>query len=210
MSDIEHQLHPVKEKKPILSILALCSFFIGLDSIITVPLIPLMTESIHISMNMGALLVTAYAFVYMICAPLFGTISDQCGRKKMICSGMLFLGLGTALLGIGRDFNTLLLLRAITGMGAGMLQPNVLAYISDHYSYEQRGRVMGIIMAAMTSSTILGVPLGSYFAQVSSWRWTYLTIGLLGMALVLGIYTVIPADNTGKEPSSRNFSLRRR
>jgi len=186
------------ELKKILAVSAACSFFVGLDSIITVPLLPTIAKSASIPMNLGALLVSVYALVYMISAPIFGAISDKAGRKRMIFIGMLVLGLGTLLTGFGQDFASLLCFRAITGLGAAMLEPSIFALIGDKFPYEQRGRAVGTVMGALIGSTLFGVPLGAYFTQIVSWRWTFWGIGLLALFMLLAIFLCLPKEQPKK------------
>lgn len=91
-------------RNKMLAALALCTFFVGWDSLVTVPLLPAITEETGVPRDLGALLlVTAYALAYLISAPVFGAISDRVGRKRMILLGMLVLAVGTALTGLGND-----------------------------------------------------------------------------------------------------------
>ncbi|WP_166245413.1 MFS transporter [Paenibacillus turpanensis] len=176
----------------ILFVLALCSFWVGLDSIITVPLLPLMAKDGGIASHLGALFVTAYALVYMISAPLFGVIADRWGRKKMILLGLFVLAAGTVLTGLGNGFVSLLAFRAITGLGAGMLEPSVLAYVGDRFPYAQRGRAVGIVMGALVGSTLFGVPAGTFLAEWLSWRWAFGVIGGLALLTMLIVQLALP------------------
>ncbi|UFJ40822.1 MFS transporter [Brevibacillus humidisoli] len=191
----------------LLAVLALCSFFVGLDSIITVPLLPEMTQSANMPEKLGALLVTAYALVYMLSAPLFGALSDRWGRKRLILCGMLVLGVGTLLTGWASSFPALLAFRALTGLGAGMIEPTVFALIGDRVPYEQRGRATGIVMGALIGSTLFGVPLGTYFAQFGSWRWTFWGIGILAFVVLLVISWGIPQDRPQKSAAGAASGL---
>lgn len=177
-----------------LTLLALGSFFVGLDSIITVPLLPEMAASTAIPEHAGALLVTSYALVYMIAAPVCGALSDRYGRKKMMVLGMLLLAAGTLLTGFGRRFADLMVFRGLTGLGAGMLEPAILAYVGDQFPYEQRGRAMGIVMGALVGSTLFGVPVGTAVAQIGSWQWTFHGIALLTVVVLMLIRRHIPDD----------------
>ena len=69
------------EHRRLLFVLALCSFFVGLDSLVTVPLLPMIATSAGIPLDKGVLLVTAYALAYMVTAPVFGSLSDRWGRN---------------------------------------------------------------------------------------------------------------------------------
>jgi len=178
----------------LLAVLALCTFFVGWDSLVTVPLLPAMTNDTGIPADLGALLVSAYALAYLLSAPIFGAISDRVGRKGMIFSGMVVLGVGTALTGLGSSFSTLLLFRAVTGIGAGMVEPGVYALIGDRFPYERRGRAIGVVSGMLIASTIFGVPLGGYLAEISTWRYTFWIIGGLALVASVAVYIALPTD----------------
>lgn len=169
----------------LLIVLAACSFFVGLDALITVPLLPAIVQSTNLPMQSGVFLVTAYALAYMLTAPVFGALSDYWGRKRLLVAGVLVLAAGTALTGFGDGLFTLMLYRAITGMGAGMIQPAIFAMIGDSVDYENRARAMGIVTGAMVASTLFGVPAGAFLAQTGSWQTTFWIVGALALLLLI-------------------------
>jgi len=172
----------------------MCTFFVGWDSLITVPLLPAMTGDTGIPVGLGALLVSAYALAYLLSAPVFGAILAPDPVGGMIFSGMVVLGIGTALTGLGGSFSTLLLFRAVTGIGAGMVEPGVYALIGDRFPYERRGRAIGLVSGMLIASTLFGVPLGGYLAEVSTWRYTFWIIGGLAFLASAAVYLALPAD----------------
>lgn len=179
--------------KKILPVLALCAFLIGLDSLVVIPLVPAIAKDLGFQLDLGGLLVTAYALLYGFSAPLFGPLSDRIGRKKMIMSGMLVFSVGTALTAFATDLNTALIFRAVAGLGGAMVMPSVFALLGDAFSYEQRGKAMGAVMGAMVGSTVLGVPLGTFLAQFGSWELTFGIVAALGGLLFLIAMGAIPA-----------------
>ncbi|MGY4691706.1 MFS transporter [Salibacterium sp. K-3] len=177
-----------------LPVLALCSFLVGLDSIVTIPLIPDMVKDTNMPIGLGGLMVTAYAVAYAVSAPVFGAISDRWVRKNMLLLGVFVFAAATALTGIADTFTVLMIFRILSGIGAGMIEPGVYAIAGDHYSYEQRGRAMGIITAALISASIIGVPIGGYIAEWFTWRWTFWLIGLLSSIAWIVIWISIQKD----------------
>lgn len=193
----------------VLAVLAVCTFFVGWDSLVTVPLLPAMTADAGIPQGFGALLVSAYALAYLLSAPVFGAISDRVGRKAMILTGMAVLGVGTALTGLGDDFATLLLFRVVTGVGAGMVEPGVYALIGDRFPYERRGRAIGLVSGTLIASTLFGVPLGGYLAEVSTWRYTFGIIGGLALIASVAVYLTLPSDRPeGRREGAATSTLR--
>lgn len=186
----------------LLTVLAFCSFLVGYDSIVTVPLLPEISKSTNMPLSSGGLLYVSYAVAYAISAPLMGIISDRWSRKNLLMSGMLLFGISTALVGTGETFAALMMFRILSGIGAGMIEPAVYAIVGDVYPYEQRGRAMGVVTAALISSTVLGVPLAGYITELTAWNWTFWIIALLSAVAFLAIFFVV-ADTNHKEQSHK-------
>lgn len=193
----------------LLGILAYCAFLVGLDSLLVSPLIPAMTSTTHTPTHQGGLLVTAYALLYGIFAPLFGPVSDHWGRKKLMTLGLVVLGLGTVATGFGFTFSELLIFRAIAGLGAAMTMPTIFALIGDSFPYEIRGRAMGVVMGAMVGSTVLGVPLGTFLAYLGSWHWTFWVVGFLVVIAIGLVVGKVPANTPNHDIPVNPFTTYR-
>jgi multidrug resistance protein len=181
-----------KEIKPMLFILAIVAFFIGMDSLVVSPLVPDIAKATATPIEKGGWLITSYALFYGLTAPLFGPISDKVGRKQMIVTGMFIFSIGTFCTGLTQDFNTILVFRALTGLSGAMVMPSIFALIGDKISYKMRGMAMGLIMGAMVGSTVLGVPIGAFLTSVGNWQWTFYGIGILAILVTFITAGILP------------------
>lgn len=172
-------------------ILAIVAFFVGLDSLLVAPLLPVITETISIPDGSGGLLITIYALCYGITAPVFGMMSDRVGRKRMIIIGFIIFSISTFCTGLAKNFEILLLFRGLTGLSGAMIMPSIFALVGDKVTYESRGKAMGTIMGAMIGSTVIGVPIGAFLSEIGNWQWTFYSIGLLTLFLTLLINHIL-------------------
>ncbi|AAS41380.1 MULTISPECIES: MFS transporter [Bacillus] len=179
------------ELKSMIRILAIVAFFVGLDSLLVAPLLPVITETISIPDGSGGLLITIYALCYGITAPVLGTMSDRVGRKRMIIIGFTIFSISTFCTGLAKSFEILLLFRGLTGLSGAMIMPSVFALVVDKVTYESRGKAMGTIMGAMVGSTVIGVPIGAFLSEVGNWQWTFYSIGLLTLFLTLLVNRIL-------------------
>ncbi|MBL3822628.1 MULTISPECIES: MFS transporter [Bacillus cereus group] len=179
------------ELKSMIRILAIVAFFVGLDSLLVAPLLPVITETISIPDGSGGLLITIYALCYGITAPVFGMMSDRVGRKRMIIIGFIIFSISTFCTGLAKSFEILLLFRGLTGLSGAMIMPSIFALVGDKVTYESRGKAMGTIMGAMVGSTVIGVPIGAFLSEVGNWQWTFYSIGLLTLFLTLLINHIL-------------------
>ena len=180
-------------------ILAIVAFFVGLDSLLVAPLLPVITETINIPDGSGGLLITIYALCYGITAPLFGMMSDSVGRKRMIIIGFVIFSISTFCTGLAKNFEILLLFRGLTGLSGAMIMPSIFALVGDKVTYESRGKAMGTIMGAMVGSTVVGVPIGAFLSEVGNWQWTFYSIGLLTLFLTLLVNHILENEKQRNE-----------
>lgn len=179
------------ELKSMIRILAIVAFFVGLDSLLVAPLLPVITETISIPDGSGGLLITIYALCYGITAPVFGMMSDRVGRKRMIIIGFIIFSISTFCTGLAKHFEILLLFRGLTGLSGAMIMPSIFALVGDKVTYESRGKAMGTIMGAMIGSTVIGVPIGAFLSEIGNWQWTFYSIGFLTLFLTLLINHIL-------------------
>ncbi|MDL2418213.1 MFS transporter [Bacillus shihchuchen] len=163
------------------------------------PLLPVITETISIPDRSGGLLITIYALCYGITAPLFGTMSDRVGRKRMIIIGFVIFSISTFCTGLAKNFEILLLFRGLTGLSGAMIMPSIFALVGDKVTYESRGKAMGTIMGAMVGSTVIGVPIGAFLSEVGNWQWTFYSIGLLTLFLTLLVNHILENEKQRDE-----------
>jgi multidrug resistance protein len=192
VAGVEPATPSVAQERRWLTVLAACGCLVGVDALVVSPLAPQITRAAGTSPHLGGLLVTAYALAYMIVGPIFGPLSDRWGRKRMMVIGLTVFGVGTALTGVGSNFAVLIGFRAVSGLGAAMLVPSILAFVSDRMAPERRGSAIGIIVGAMMGASVLGVPAGAFLAGAVSWRWTFWGIGILSAVLLALIVSQVP------------------
>ncbi|OUM95805.1 MAG: hypothetical protein A9Z00_11625 [Thermobacillus sp. ZCTH02-B1] len=183
----------LKKRDLLLPVLAFCSFLVGFDAIATVPLLPSIAASTDMPLKSGGLLYAGYAAAYAVTAPVMGVLSDRRSRKAILLIGLLLFGASTFLVGTGETFAALIRYRVLTGIGAGMVEPVVYAIASDRYAYEERGRVMGIITAALIASSVVGVPLAGAIGEATSWNGAFRSIAILTLFALIAAQAVIPA-----------------
>jgi predicted MFS family arabinose efflux permease len=173
-----------------------CLFFIlfvGVaDNQILSPLLPAIRTQFHKSSAEMGLLFTGYAFCAGLSVLIWGPLSDVSGRKRGLLNGLAFFFAGSCLSFVSSGFHTLLWGRILTGMGASMLSLNTISYAADFFPYERRGGAMGFIFSSYFAALILGVPLGSWFAEKLGWNAVFGATGFIALGLAYCVHRLLP------------------
>jgi len=116
----------------------------------------------------------------------FGRIADIYGRKKIFTWGIVIFTLSSLLSGMANSATMLISCRAFQGVGGAMLAGTAVALLTTVFPANERGKVLGINVAAVYIGLSLGPVLGGVLTQHLGWRSIFFLSALLGLA-VLGV-----------------------
>ncbi len=148
----------------------------------------------------------------------FGVLGDLFGRKRLLVGGALILALGelVSVLTPGASSSTdtrvlvLWIGQALSGIGAAALFPTSLAVVAAAtHTARERGRVISIYVAALSTGGFVSPVLGGVLAKVkwgsdpnASWRWAFLAVMVL--ALISAAVSALRAENSSS-PEGRSL-----
>lgn len=166
-------------------ILAITQFSVILDFMVMSPLGDILMKSMQIKPSHFGLVVSAYAFSAGISGLLTAGFADKFDRKKLLLFFYTGFILGTILCGVVTSYPLLVAARIITGLFGGVIGSISMAIVTDLFSMQQRGRVMGFIQMAFGASQIFGIPVGLYIA--TKWDWHAPFLGVAVMAIIIAV-----------------------
>ncbi|MEK3862766.1 MFS transporter [Paenibacillus sp. FSL H7-0716] len=181
------------KNKRIIYILALAVFLIGTIEYIITGVIEMIAVDLGVSTSEVGLLVTVFALSAAIVAPVLIALTINADRKKLL---MITLGVFIAsngLMFVDLAYETVLWIRIIQGASGGIATVVAMAIATRLVEKEKRGNAIGIILMGLSSSLVLGVPLGTFFSEMFGWRVLFILIGLLSIFPLLIIYKKVPA-----------------
>jgi predicted MFS family arabinose efflux permease len=182
-------------EKKILTILAFVQFNHIVDFMIIMPMGTQLMRLFDIQAQQFSLLVSSYTFFAGLSGFLASFYMDRFDRKKSLL--LLFAGftLATIFCGIARDYQTLLIARALTGFFGGVMNSIILSITSDLIDYKRRGMAMGFLATAFSVASIIGVPFSIFLSQSITWYAPFIFLALLCLIILYGIYRYVPSIN---------------
>ncbi len=133
--------------------------------------------------------VTAFLVVSAMLLLPFGRLADVVGRRRVFVAGLAVFSLTSALCGLAPSLPLLIAARAAQGAGGALVFATSLAILSSVFPPEERGRVLGINVAAVYLGLSAGPVLGGVLTQHGGWRAVFLATALLLVpALLLARY----------------------
>jgi predicted MFS family arabinose efflux permease len=189
-------------QKLVIFMLAITQFTVVLDFMVMSPLGDMLMKDLNLSTTRFGAAVSAYAFSAGISGLLTAGFADKFDRKKLLLFFYTgFIG-GTLFCGLAHSYFTLITARIITGLFGGVIGSIGMAIITDLFTLQQRGRVMGFVQMGFGASQVLGVPIGLALANVWGWEAAFLMVA--GLAFVVAIFTVV-----SMKPITAHLALQR-
>jgi MFS family permease len=115
-------------------------------------------------------LFSVYLLASAVTVPVYAKLADTIGRKPIMLWGIGLFLLGSILCGFAWDMPSLIVFRAIQGIGAGAVLPMAITMVGDIYTLEERARVQGYMASVWAIAAVVGPTLGGIFAQFDLWR----------------------------------------
>lgn len=173
---------------------------------IMMPLGPQLIRIMHISPLQFSYLVSAYTFSAGVSGFAAAFFVDKYDRKKVLLTGYIGFIVGTFACAFSPTYHLLLASRILAGTFGGLIGAQVQSIVADTFPFERRGKAMGTLMAAFSVASVVGVPLGLYFATVYNWQYPFMIVGALGLIIIPLVYFYIPnmVDHIQKHETKPN------
>src|SRR5256712_3829659 len=171
----------------------------------------IVTQGLHsIKTTLGAgvsdleLVVSAYSLVYAVFLITGGRLGDILDRKRIFLFGMTVFTVASALAGYASSAPFLVAARALQGLGAALMYPQVLSIIQVTFKGSERSLALGLFAAISGIGAITGNIVGGLLIQLNlaglSWRPIFLVNIPIGIFGVLAGFLVLRPSRAERAP----------
>ncbi|BDH85019.1 MFS transporter [Lactococcus lactis] len=183
----------------------LIMFLFGTDSFLISPLLPTLAKSFQVSTESSGWMMSAYSLGFALFCLIVGPFSERMDRKRVIFFGVLGFAIATLGCGIAWNFYSMIAFRFLAGVAASFATPQIWASVPRvTKNSEESVRMMGIVMAGLAGSQVLGVPLGSFLAM-SSWHIPFFVVGGFSILMTVLLAMFLPAILPETEGETQSF-----
>ncbi|NCN40544.1 MFS transporter [bacterium] len=198
----------MKYEKRLIALLAAIQFSHILDFFIIMPLGPMLMRVFGVNAQEFAILVSSYTFASAICGFTSAFFVDFFDRKRALLFGFSGFILGTFLCSQANSFEMLLGARIFAGCFGGIVNGAVFTIIGDVIPEERRGKATGTVMAAFSIASVVGVPIGLYFAEMLGWHAPFMLLVLFSLAVAFGIGKYVEPMRAHLRDTTHKIDLR--
>jgi len=166
----------------------LASTLAFLDGAVINVALPRIGEELHADGNLLQWLMTVYLLPLGALQLLAGAFGDHYGHRRILLIGTVLFTLASLLCTLAGDITSLLVARAVQGIGAALLLPNSLAVLGTSFDGERRPKAVATWTSAGAIASALGPPLAGWMIDEASWRLVFLInlpVGLVALGIIV-------------------------
>jgi EmrB/QacA subfamily drug resistance transporter len=168
-------------------------------------LTPFMVSSVNIALpvigrefQMSAVLMSWVPTAYLLSAAVFlvpfGRLADIRGRKRVFSWGIGVFTASSLLLALSPSAPALIAFRVLQGFGSAMIFGTGMAILTSVFPAAERGRVLGMNVAAVYLGLSLGPTFGGVLTHLFGWRSIFLVSVPLGLLVIFFLATKLKAE----------------
>jgi EmrB/QacA subfamily drug resistance transporter len=173
-------------RKEIVVGVLLAMFLAALDQTIVAPALPTIGSSLG-NAEYLSWIVTAYLLTATAATPLYGKLADIRGRRPVIFGAIGIFVAGSIISALARSMLTLIVGRAIQGIGGGGLGALAMTVIGDVVAPRERGQYQGYISGMWGIASLAGPVVGGFLTHKLHWSmifWINLPLAAIAIAVL--------------------------
>ncbi|MCL5023775.1 MAG: MFS transporter [Nitrospirae bacterium] len=199
--------HPFFSARPTWKWFILINVLIGatmsaLDVSIVNVAMPTLKNEFNTTMAVVEWVAMAYMLTLTIFLPFFGRLADMFGRSRLYNAGFVVFTVGSLFCGMAASAPFIIAARVLQAVGAGLLQANSVALITQAFPANERGKAIGIQGAVQAIAMAVGPFVGGILIASVGWRAVFyinIPIGILGT--IAGLLILPPNQKVAKKES---------
>src|SRR6202142_571330 len=168
------------------AITAVALFMVSLDNLVVTMALPVIRRDLGASLSDLEWTVNAYTLTFAALLLMGAALGDRFGRRRMFMIGVSIFTIGSACAALSPSSGTLILARALQGLGGAITMPLTLTILSDAISPEKRPLALGAWGGIGGLAIAVGPVVGGAITQGVSWHWIFwvnVPIGIVAVAL---------------------------
>lgn len=173
--------------------LAIGGLAIGTTEFTIMGLLPDIANTLQITIPQAGHLIAAYALGVVIGAPILIGYSVKFPPKKVLLTLMVIFTIFNALSAIAPDYNSMLIIRFLSGLPHGAFFGVGTVVASRMAGKGKEALYISLMFTGLTVANLAMVPLVTYIGHAFHWRWYFAIVGVIGIATLLALKLWLPA-----------------
>ena len=151
------------------------------------------SSSLHVALGVAGLMVTFYGVSAGLGVPFIVAWTRHVNRRLLLSALLVVLALGNLITAVAPNFALVMATRLVMGFANGTFWAIGVSMAMRVVPDRHANRAASIALSGISIATVVGIPLGTFLANVSSWRTTFLIWSGLSALVFLAVAVTLPS-----------------
>ncbi len=180
--------------------IALGVTMIIVDATIVNVAVPTIIRELHTTAVAAEWVNSIYSLVFAALLITLGRMGDMFGRRRLFRIGTVWFVLASVVAATASNSSMLIFGRFLQGVGGAMILPATLSTVNSLFRGRDRAIAFAIWGSTIGGMAAVGPFIGGLLTTEASWRWAFLINVPLGIAILVGLMTVVPETSDPQAP----------
>lgn len=188
--------------------LALGVFGVATSEFCVIGILPVLAKHFNVSTDTAGWLMSGFALTVALCGPFITTFTKQINRKTILLMVLATFVLSNVLSAFATNFTILLISRIIPAIFYPAFWAIALTLAMKQVAPKEAPKAIAAVMTGLSISTVVGVPLTTYFADLFNWQASFFIAGFINLiAFIILIFAVPSTPVEKKKNAKQDFSI---
>jgi MFS transporter, DHA1 family, inner membrane transport protein len=173
--------------------LSIGAFGIGTTEFVVMGMLPEIAAGLGVSVSAVGLLISAYAIGVVVGAPTLTALGVRFTPRQTLVALMVVFTVGNAAAALAPGYGWLVAARVLTALCHGAFFGVGSVAARSLVPPDRATRAIARMVLGLTLANVIGVPLGTFLAQQTSWRLVFALVAGLGLVTIAGLRAWLPA-----------------
>lgn len=170
----------------------------SLFTFVTTELMPVglltpISGNLEVSVGVAGLMVTLYGISAGLGVPFLVAWTRRVNRRLLLSVLLVILAVGNLVTALSPNFPLVLMTRLVMGFANGMFWAIGVSMAMRMVPERLASRAAAVALSGISIATVVGIPLGTFLENLTSWRTTFLIWSILSAVVFLAVAVVIPS-----------------
>lgn len=191
------QSHHATNAKVVSALLILLAFALGFAEFVLIGITEDVAEGLGVQITLVGDAVGYYALGCAVATPIVALATARMPRFRVMLVLLVIFNAGNIITMFATGFPVFVFSRILPAITSGTLLALALTMAADIVAQEQVEKLLGLILAGFSLSSVIGVPIGTMLASAFGWHSAYALVLALGLAVSLALLPTLLRPSTG-------------
>ncbi|MEQ3553079.1 MFS transporter [Pseudonocardia nematodicida] len=176
----------------VVTVLALSIFVLGTSEFVITGMLPEMAVDLGVTVPQVGYLISAFAVGMIVGAPAMAVATLRLPRRTTLVVMLVVVALAHVAGALTDSYPVLVAIRVVSAVATGGFWAVAAVVTVSSVAAGDRARALSRLLAGLTVSNVVGIPLGTLIGQHFGWRTTFWLIAVLALVGLAGVLAMVP------------------